>query len=242
MSTDRHQITVSGITLDVVRKEIKNAHLAVYPPTGRVRVAAPMRMSDESIRLLAVSKLAWIRRHQKRISEQPRETPREYVTGESHYFQGRRYLLRVVERSGRHEVILQNGRYMVLHVHPGASFRSRERVVRDWYRAQVKELATPLFAKWERIMNVQANEWGVKAMRTKWGSCNSEAGRIWLNLELAKKPPLCLEYLVVHEMVHLLERTHNDRFVAYMDEYLPLWRARKKELNKLPVRHEEWKY
>jgi len=232
---------VSGIQVDVVRKEIKNAHLAVYPPTGRVRIAAPSRMSDASIRLLAVSKIAWIRKHQKRIVAQPRETPREYLNGESHYFQGRRYLLKVLERSGKHSVVRRD-KYMVLSVHPGASTLSRDRVVREWYRERVKELAAPLFAKWENTMGVHAEEWGVKVMRTKWGSCNTNAKRIWLNLELAKKPLHCLEYLVVHELVHLLERTHNDRFVAYMEEYMPKWRAHRKELNLLPVRHEEWGY
>lgn len=233
---------MSNIVVDVVRKDIKNAHLAVYPPTGRVRIAAPLRMSDSSIRLLAVSKIAWIRKHQKRIDAQPRETPREYVNGESHYYQGRRYLLRVVERSGKHRVELKNGRYMMLYVHPGASVQSRDRVVREWYRDRVKSLAAPLFAKWEKIIVVHAAEWGVKVMRTKWGSCNVKASRIWLNLELAKKPHRCLEYIVAHELIHLLEHTHNERFVAYMDNFMPLWRARKKELNALPVRHEEWGY
>ena len=196
MSTDLSHITVSNIRVDVVRKDIKNAHLAVYPPTGRVRIAAPLRMTDQSIRLLAVSKIAWIRKHQKRINAQPREMPREYVNGESHYYQGRRYLLRVVEQYGKHKVELKSGRYMVLHVHPGASVPSRDRVVREWYRERVKDLAPPLLAKWEKAMGVHAAEWGVKAMRTKWGSCNVKAARIWLNLELAKKPHRCLDYII----------------------------------------------
>lgn len=232
-------ITVSDIRVDVVRKDIKNAHLAVYPPTGRVRIAAPLRMSDRSIRLLAVSKIAWIRKHQRRIVAQPRETPRDYVNGESHYYRGRRYLLKVIERTGRHSVEIK-GKFMVLTVHPGASVLSRDRVVREWYRARVKEHAAPLFSKWESRMGVHAEEWGVKVMRTKWGSCNAAAARIWLNLELAKKPPQCLEYLVVHELAHLLERTHNERFIAHMDAFMPKWRAYRKELNSLPVRHEEW--
>lgn len=235
------RISVSGITIDVVRKDIKNAHLAVYPPSGRVRIAAPLRMSDQAIRLMAISKLAWIRKHQNHIAQQPREAPREYVRGESHYFQGRRYLLRVSEGPGKHRVELKNGRYMVVHVHRGASTAAKDRTMREWYRWQVKALASPLFAKWAPIIGVAPTQWGVKVMRTKWGSC-TPAGNIWLNLELAKKPQRCLEYIVVHELVHLLERTHNERFIAHMNSFMPQWRARRKELNALPVRHEEWAY
>ncbi len=231
---------MSGITVDVVRKDIKNAHLAVYPPMGRVRLAAPLRMSDQSIRLLAISKLAWIRKHQKRIGEQPREAPREYVTGESHYFQGRRYLLRVQEVRGKHQLTLKGKRELLLTVHPGASTQSRERVMRAWYREQVKALAAPLFAKWAPIIGVHPSDWGVKVMRTKWGSYVRRSRRIWLNLELAKKPARCLEYLVVHELIHLIEHTHNERFTALMDQHMPKWRLIRKELNALPVRHEEW--
>lgn len=242
MSTERKQITVSGITVDVVRKDIKNAHLAVYPPTGRVRIAAPLRMSDQGIRLLAVSKLAWIRKHQKQISDQPREAPREFVTGESHYFQGRRYRLKLVEVRGKHEVTLRGKNQLLLSVSPGASAESRERVMREWYREHVRALAGPLFAKWEAVIGVQPTDWGVKVMRTKWGSCSTRTSRIWLNLELAKKPTRCLEYIIVHELVHLIERTHNERFVAYMDRFMPNWKARRTELNAMPVRHEEWTY
>lgn len=236
------RITVSGISVDVVRKDIKNAHLAVYPPTGRVRIAAPLRMSDQGIRLLAVSKLAWIRKHQKRIEQQPREAPREYVTGESHYYLGRRLLLQIREGSGKHRVSLKGSRHLVLHVHPGSSTASRDRVMREWYREQVKALAGPLFAKWEPIIGERCADWGVKVMRTKWGSCGRQSRRIWLNLELGKKPMRCLEYLVVHELAHLIEHTHNERFVALMDQHLPKWRSIRKELNALPVRHEDWTY
>lgn len=242
MSTERKQITVSGITVDVVRKDIKNAHLAVYPPTGRVRIAAPLRMSDQGIRLLAVSKLAWIRKHQKRIAEQPREAPREYVTGESHFYLGRRLLLHVKEGTGKHHVALKGRKHLVLHVHAGASTASRDRVMREWYRDQVRTLAAPLFAKWEPVLGVRPTDWGVKVMRTKWGSCGQRSRRIWLNLELGKKPLRCLEYLVVHELAHLVEHTHNAHFIALMDQHLPKWRLIRKELNALPVRHEEWTY
>lgn len=231
---------VGGIEVDVVRKAIKNAHLAVYPPTGRVRLAVPTGMSDRSIRLLAISRLGWIRKHQRHVQAQARETPREYVSGESHYFQGRRYLLRVVEGARKHEVVVRGKRYLELHVRTGTDRAGRAKALDGWYRDRLRELASPLFARWEPILGVEARQWEIKRMRTKWGSCNSKARRIWLNPELAKKPPRCLEYIVVHELVHLIERTHNERFIALMDRHLPNWRERRKELNVLPVRHEEW--
>jgi len=235
-------IRVSDVEVEVVRKDIRNAHLAVYPPNGRVRLAAPLAMSDEAIRLMAISKLAWIRKHRRSILAQPRETPREYVNGESHYYLGQRYLLRVEEHYGRQFLELRGKERMVLHVHPGAPVASRARVFREWYRERVKQLAAPLLAKWQETIGVEPATWGVKVMRTKWGSCNHRRGTIWLNLELARKPHECLEYIIVHELVHLLEHTHNDRFVAYMDHFMPQWRSHREVLNQLPVRHEEWGY
>lgn len=225
------QIQIAGITVDVVRKDIKHLHLAVYPPTGRVRIAAPLRTSEDSIRLFAVSKLRWIRRHQKNFREQPRQSPREYVGGESHYFQGRRYRLRIHERRGRNEVIIKNRDYIDLYVRPGATREQRARVLREWYRRELKALIPGLITKWESRMGVQVADWGVKSMRTQWGSCNIEARRIWLNLELAKHPLDGLEYVIVHEMTHLLERHHNKRFRGLLDAFLPGWEALKARLN-----------
>ena len=237
-----HQITVNGLTVDVVRKNIKNLHLAVYPPNGRVRVAAPLRVDDEAVRLAVISRMAWIKRHQAKFEGQERQSAREYVSGESHYFQGRRYLLNVVYHDAPPKVIIRNKTTLDLFVRTGSDAAKRERVLVAWYRKQLKEMIPPLIAKWEAIMGVQVAEWGVKRMKTRWGSCNIEAHRIWVNLELVKKPVHCLEYIIVHEMVHLLERLHNDRFTEHMDKFMPQWRFFREELNKAPLGHATWDY
>jgi predicted metal-dependent hydrolase len=236
------QITISNIKIDVVRKDIKNIHLAVYPPTGRVRIAAPLKMNEDAIRLFAISKLAWIKRNQRKFENQERIPPREYKQRESHYFQGKRYLLNIVETDQSPKVVLKNKKFIELHIKPNTSTAKRHEILTEWYRSELKKSIPPLIEKWEKILNVKVNEWYVKQMKTKWGSCNIEKKRIWLNLELAKKPEHCLEYIIVHEMVHLLERHHNDRFLYYMDTYLPNWRQLKTELNKLPVSHADWSY
>jgi predicted metal-dependent hydrolase len=226
------QITISNIKVDVVRKDIKNMHLAVYPPTGRVRIAAPLSVKEETVRLFAISKLGWIKRHQRSFEKQERETPRTYVERESHYFQGKRYLLRLKTTTGAGYVDLKGKTYLDLYVKEGASLAYKRKVLNEWYRSALKQLIPDLIAHWERQLQVTVNDWGVKQMKTKWGSCNIEAKRIWLNLELAKKPVPCLEYIIVHEMVHLLERHHNDRFLAYMDYYLPNWKQLRAELGR----------
>ncbi len=235
-------IVVGGISVQVVRKAIKNLHLGVYPPEGRVRVAAPAAMSDDAIRLALVSRLGWIRKQQARFAGQERQSAREYVSGESHYYQGGRYLLNVVYRGGPSAVVLRNKTILDLFVRPGSDTAQRERVLLGWYRRQLKEMIPPLIARWEPIVGVEVTEWGVKSMKTRWGSCNPQARRIWLNLELIKKPSDCLEYVVVHEMVHLLERRHNDRFVALMDQFLPGWRETRAVLNQAPLGHATWEY
>jgi predicted metal-dependent hydrolase len=236
------QIVVSNISIDVVRKNIKNIHLAVYPPTGRVRIAAPTRVNEDAIRLFAISKLGWIKRHQRNFQQQERQTRREYKHKESHYFQGKRYLLNVVDDEGTSKVILKSKTYINLHVKPGTDRETCHRLMNNWYRRELKKLIPSIINKWEQEMGITVSEWRVKLMKTKWGSCNIEQKRIWLNLELAKKPIQCLEYIIVHEMVHLLERHHNERFLAYMDRYLPSWKQLKKELNKLPISHADWEY
>lgn len=237
-----HQITVSGITVDIVRKNIKNLHLAVYPPSGRVRVAAPLRVDDEAVRLFTISKLGWIRRQQAKFVAQERQTARELVSGESHYYQGRRYRLKVIYHDGPGKIVLRNKATMELHACTGSDTTQRNRILQAWYRKQLKELVPAIIEKWEPIIGVEVAEWAIKQMKTKWGTCNIEARRIWLNLELAKKSVHCLEYIVVHEMVHLLERHHNERFVGYMDQFLPQWRFLREELNRDPLGHEEWGY
>lgn len=236
------QISISDITVDVVRKNIKNMHLAVYPPTGRVRIAVPLHVNEESIRLFAISKLGWIKRHQRKFEKQERETTREYTERESHYFQGKRYLLRVKETLGAGYVDLKGKTYLDIYVKENSSQEYRRTVMNEWYRAELKKLIPSIIQHWENKIGVQVADWGVKQMKTKWGSCNIENKRIWLNLELAKKPVQCLEYIIVHEMIHLLERHHNERFLNYMDTYLPNWKQLKTELNSLPVSHSDWEY
>jgi hypothetical protein len=230
-----HQITVGELVIDVVRKDIKNLHLAVYPPDGRVRIATPLKLDDEAVRLFAISKIAWIKRHQAQFDAQPRQSKREFVSGESHYFQGHRYLLNVIYHQGAPKIVIRNMTYIDLYVREDRTEAQRQRVMMEWYRQHLKNDIPPLIAKWEEVMGVTVNDWGVKQMKTKWGTCNIEAGRIWLNLELAKKPSHCLEYIIVHEMLHLLERHHNERFVAYMNKFLPNWRFYKEELKHYPL-------
>ena len=237
-----HCIVVSNISVDVVRKNIKNLHLAVYPPNGRVRVAVPLRMNDDAVRLAIISRLAWIKRHQTKFAGQERQSAREFVTGESHYFQGGRYRLNVVYRNGAPKVFIRNNTTIDLFVREGSDRSQRQRVLTEWYRRQLKEQVPSLIDKWQPVVNVSVAEWGVKQMKTRWGTCNSKAHRIWLNLELAKKPVHCLEYIIVHEMLHLLERNHSDRFKALMDRFMPLWRSYREELNQTPLAHESWSY
>lgn len=228
--------------VDVVRKDIKNLHLAVYPPLGRVRVAAPLRVSDEAVRLAVISRLSWIKRQKIKFTNQARQSEREFVSGESHYFQGRRYRLNVIYQAGASRVAIRNKSTIDLYVREGSDKAQRERVLLAWYRQQLKELIPALIALWEPALGVQVAEWHVKQMKTKWGTCNIEARRIWLNLELAKKSTQCLEYIVAHEMVHLLERHHNDHFAELMNKFMPQWRLYREELNRSALAHEEWGY
>lgn len=233
------QLDVAGVVIDVVLKDIKNIHLGVHPPTGRVRISAPRRTSIDSIRAFAVSQLAWIRSHQRTLLAQDRESPREYIDLESHHVWGRRYLLRVVEGSSRPHVEL-TPRRLLLHVRPSTAAAARSRVLYEWYRAQLKAAVPSLLARWEPVLGASVERYFVQRMKTKWGSCNHRAGTIRLNTELAKKPPELLEYVLVHELVHLLEPTHNRRFVAIMDWAVPGWRQYRRALNSLPLAHDEW--
>jgi predicted metal-dependent hydrolase len=242
VSTETHNIRVSGLLVEVVRKRIKNLHLGVYPPSGRVRVAVPLHVTDEAVRLAVITRLAWIKRQRAKFEKQERQSERDYVTGESHYFQGRRYRLNVVYRKGRAHVVVRNKSTIDLFVREGSTTAQREKVFVQWYRQQLKAMIPPLIEKWESIIGETVAAWGVKKMKTKWGTCNIKARRIWLNLELVKKPVQCLEYIIVHEMVHLLERHHNDRFAALMDKFMPQWRLHRDELNRSALRHEMWDY
>ena len=236
------RIVVRGISIEVVRKEIRNLHVGVYPPHGRVRVAAPLRLDDAAVRLAIVSRLAWIRRKQAEFERQDRQSKREFVTGESHYFAGRRYRLDVVEHHGRPAVRLLNNAKLGLFVHGGADRDTREALLQRWYRTQLRRQLPALREKWEPQVGVSVADLRIKKMKTLWGSCNADARRIWLNLELAKKPASCLVYVLVHEMVHLLERNHTDRFRALMDQHLPQWPVYRDQLNSRPLAHEDWRY
>ncbi|MCX4156649.1 MULTISPECIES: M48 family metallopeptidase [Paraburkholderia] len=199
-------------------------------------------MSDDAIRLAVIGKLGWIRRQQQKFEAQPRQSKREMVSGESHYYQGRRYRIRVVYHEGPATVVLRNKTTMVITVRPETSAEQRLRIVERWYRDQLKAEIPALLEKWQPLLGVKVAAWGIKKMKTKWGSCSINAGRIWVNLELAKKLPQCLEYILVHEMVHLMERHHNDRFTALMDRHLPHWRSYREELNRAPLGHEDWSH
>lgn len=235
------RIDLGGIVLEVVKKDIKNVHLSVYPPSGNVRISAPLRMNTDTIRVYAISKLDWIKQQQKKLRAQERETPREYLDRESHYVWGKRYLLKVVEQETSPAVELKHSE-MLLRVRSGAGMEKKQAVLEEWYREQLKVAVPPLTAKWQPLIGVNVDRFFVQRMKTKWGSCNSGSGTIRLNTELARKPRECLEYIVVHEMIHLLEPTHNLRFVALIDQFMPKWQFCRDILNRLPVRHESWSY
>lgn len=232
----------SSLTIDVVRKNIKNMHLAVYPPTGRVRIAAPLRVNDEAIKLFAISKISWIRRHQRSFELQERQVPREYIERESHYFLGKRYLLRIKENNSSNKVELRTKTYIDLFVRPNSTIEQRQTIIYEWYRNELKKQVQPLIEKWQKQIGVTVDDWQIKQMKTKWGTCNIEKKRVWVNLELAKKPIHCLEYIIVHELIHLIERHHNEKFLSLLERHLPQWKFYREELNRLPVSHGEWTY
>jgi predicted metal-dependent hydrolase len=235
------QIKVGDISVEVIFKDIKNVHLSVYPPAGRVRITAPARMNIDTIRLYIIAKLDWIKKQQTKLQSQERETPREYLDRESHYVWGRRYLLKVLEVDRVPTVELKHNQ-MVLTVRTGAGSEKKEMVVASWYREQLRLAMSPLISKWEVLIGVKSNRIFVQRMKTKWGSCNPNTHSIRLNSELAKKSPECLEYVIVHELVHLLEPTHNQRFVSLMNKFMPQWRQFRDELNRQPLSHAEWEY
>lgn len=234
-------IELGNIKIEIEQKDIKNIHLSVYPPNGAVRISAPFRMELDTIRVFALNKLQWIKQQQEIFNNQERETPREYLTKESHYFLGKRYLLNVIIHDEPPKIVLKHNT-LELYVRPNSTEEKREEILDNWYREELRTIALGMITKWEKVIEVKANTFGIRKMKTKWGSCNTDTKSIWLNLELAKKPLECIEYIVVHELVHLLERSHNQVFVAYMDKFMPKWRFYREELNKLPFRHVDWKY
>jgi predicted metal-dependent hydrolase len=239
VSTANAYLTVSGIDIDVVYKDIKNLHIGVYPPMGRVRVAAPERLDQEHVRLAVIQRLPWIKRQRKQLQDAERQSEREMVTGESHYLWGVRMRLKVIERPGRSHVEVDGDR-LLMYVPSSTNTETRVRLLQSWQRKQLREQIPSLISEWETVIGRTVARWSVRRMKTKWGSCNRETGHIWFNIELVKKHPLCLEYLVVHEMTHLLERGHGERFTTLMDDFLPDWRSRRDALNEAPLSHEEW--
>ncbi len=231
------QIWLGDIAVDLVLKDIKNVRLSVHPPAGRVRISAPKRMRLATIRAFAMSKLDWIKRQQSRFQQQEREPARSYVDGERHYLWGKRYVLYVSERNGPPSIDLKHSR-MLMGVRPGTDQHKRHALVEHWYREQIKVAVVPLLAKWQPLMGVKVERFFVRRMKTMWGSCNYRAHTIRLNTELARKPPECLEYVVVHELVHLLEPTHNARFAALMDRFMPKWKLYRENLNRRPIRRD----
>lgn len=236
------QMLVAGIRVEVLRKDIKNLHVGVYPPAGRVRVAAPLLLGDDAVRLAVVSRLGWIRRQQAAFSQQPRQSQREFVSGESHYYRGRRFRLEIVEQAGPVAIALRNNSLLTMRLPAGVDAGKREALLESWYRRQLRAHIPGLLEKWLPKVGVSTPVVRIKRMKTLWGSCNAEAGRVWLNLELIKKPPSCLEFILVHELVHMVERHHSDRFVAIMDRVMPAWRLSREDLNRSPLAHQDWSY
>lgn len=239
MSTASAYLTVRGIEIDVVYKDIKNLHIGVYPPVGRVRVAAPQRLDDDQVRLAVIERLPWIKKQREVIRSAERQSEREMVTGESHYVWGIRRRLKVVERPGRAHFEV-DGEKFVLYLPADSPVAKRRDYLDAWYRAQLRQAISDLIPKWEKELDVTVPHWTIRRMKTKWGSCNRETRHIWFNVELAKKDPKCLEYIVVHEMMHYFERNHGERFTKLMDRHMSDWRERRNELNTAPLGHESW--
>lgn len=242
MSIEEHvTLTIAGLTVAVVRKDIKNLHLGVYPPDGRVRVAVPLAVSDAAVHAAVAGKLGWIRRQRMAFVAQDRQSEREMVDGESHFYLGQRYRLVVLPVAAKPKVRVAARHMLELHVPPDFDRGEREQVLQNWYRSRLQEMLPPLLEKWQTVLGVRVAFWGLKRMKTKWGSCNSAAGRVWFNAELAKKPPECLEYLVAHELAHLRVSTHDERFTALLDHHVPGWRTTRDRLNAAPLAHEDWR-
>jgi predicted metal-dependent hydrolase len=234
-------IKLGDLVIAVDRKDIKNVHLSVYPPNGRVRIAAPERMPLTTIRAFALGKLGWIKKQQRQIRAQERESPREYVDRESHFVWGKRYLLKVSEKDVA-PVVELTPRHLLLQIRPQTSKKRRHQIVEEWYRDQIREALPSLLEKWQKALGVKAGKVFVRCMRTKWGSCQPRTKSIRLNTDLAKKPRECLEYIVLHELLHLIEPTHSQRFLELMHRHMPKWPSYRNTLNRLPVRHEDWSY
>lgn len=241
MSTNSY-LQLGSVEVLVVRKPIKNLHLSVLPPVGRVRVTSPENMKDDAIRTLIATRLPWIKRQQGKFTGQERQTKRDYISGESHYFFGKRYRLELVYKDDVPAVFLKGKNKIILQVRPKSSAARRHEVMTEWYRKQLRPVVENLITKWQKKIGAETSYWGIKQMKTRWGTCNHKRARILINLELAKKPLACAEYVVVHELLHVIEKKHSEKFVGLMTEYIPKWRSIKDDLNGFVLSHEEWKY
>lgn len=233
------ELRLGEITIEVVRKDIRNVHLSVNPPFGKVRLSAPVRMSLDLVRAYALTKIGWIKAQQAKIRGQEREVPREYLDRESHYVWGVRYLLEIQDTTGAHGVELQHSR-LVVRIRPGTSRDSIKGLVNDWYRGLVREASRPIIEKWTGRLGVAVESVHVQQMKTKWGACSPGRGAIRLNTELAKRAPEFLDYVILHEIAHLVEPNHGERFQMLLDRHLPNWRQIRDELNRLPIPYGEW--
>jgi predicted metal-dependent hydrolase len=240
MNTNQNKISVHGIEVETVKKDIKNIHVGVYPPNGRVRVAAPIKTTDETIKQIVLTKMSWIKKQQQRFKEQARQTKREYISGESHYFMGNRYRLNVIKTEVKPHIEIKRKTRIDMYVKPQATVEKKEKLFEEFYRQELKKQIPNLLIKWEKRTGLKVKEVKIKKMKTKWGTCNQKHQRIWLNLELAKNPQRCIEYVVVHEMTHLIEKNHTEKFKAKLKEYLPNWMHTKVELNSAPLSYSKW--
>jgi len=242
MNTNRSLLHVGDIKAIVFRKPIKNLYLSVLPPDGKIRISAPLHVKNDVLKMFLASKISWIKKQKEKFISQERQTVREYVSGEDHYFLGKRYRLTVMQKNETPKVNIKGKNKIILQIRPHSDVKKREEILLLWYRNQLKTVADGLFKKWQRKIGVRPSSWHIRRMKTRWGSCNYKTKRIWLNLELIKKPLAYIEYIIVHELVHLIEEKHNQNFIRLMDKYLPNWRLLKENLNRFILACEKWKY
>lgn len=240
MNIDEDKKKICDLEVDTVKKDIKNIHLGVYPPNGRVRIAAPTKTTDDTLQMLVASKKTWIYKQKAKFEKQERQTKREYVSGESHYFMGNRYLLNIIETNSSPKVEIKRKAHINMYIKPGTSTEKREKIMEKFYRSELQKQIPILTSKWEKITKIKVKEFRIKKMKTRWGSCSQKNNRIWINLELAKKPLHCLEYIMVHEITHLIEKNHTAKFRRTMDSFMPQWTQYKEELNKSALPYSKW--
>jgi len=241
MSINQSSLQVGGIEVVVLYKPVKNLHLNVLPPDGRVRVTAPQNMNDDAIRTFLATRISWIKTMQAKFKGQERQTPREYVSGETYYFFGKKYKLEVIERDAKPNIEIKGKTTIFLEVRPKTILLKREEIMQQWYRDQLHQFLEKVIDKWEKKISIKASGWSIRRMKTRWGTCNHKKKNILFNLELAKKPENCIEYVVLHELLHLIEEKHSKKFTALLDKYMPKWESEKEELNRLILSYEEWR-